>query len=79
MRDVLLHTDKSLNQANHVHPLPGTFHPHVDPDTFYGVPIRDILNVWNEGVGTEPERCAVLVAALCVFNVPGASCDRCGT
>lgn len=50
--------------------LPGTFHPHVDPDTFYGIPVRDILNVWNEGVGTEPERCAVLVAALRKFNIP---------
>lgn len=44
--------------------------PPRDPDTFAGLPVRDIINVWKEGVGTEPERCAVLVAALRKFNIP---------
>lgn len=44
--------------------------PRLDPDTFNGIPVRDILNIWAEGIGTEPERCAVLVAALRKFNVP---------
>lgn len=44
--------------------------PLRDPDTFAGFEVRDVLTVWNAGNASQPERAAVLVAALREFEIP---------
>ncbi|GEM_PF-1252402 len=42
----------------------------TEPDTFEGFLVRDVLTVWDQGSASQPERAAILVAALRRLQIP---------